>query len=422
MGRFPRGTIRVTLLTATFALPCGAKADFYLHYWQNQHDNEHELRLQADGGFYLTKQNYDANGQPTVPAGFDQYSRVEGDLTASYGILPRLSAYARLSWARTELDMATSTSTNMGFADNTAGLSFRAFDFSKPGKPDGITIDAQAQIDYPFYSNVNLTGPALGDASTDFTGGAFVNVPVWTRKSNQILLTGGAGYTYRTNGFSSAIPWSVTAALNPVGEGWIASVTGYGTQSLKTDARTATLLNNTPSSTISPLTGGSFISNAANPSLLVVRGEAGYQITPEIGVTGFVSQSIWGQAAPSGFYAGGGFRYRLGGHRKNVDGTHLTPREYGRSNQGFVNYDVEAHVTRVNDRLNLVKIDKGSQDGIEAGQTFDIFAVKKDGSTGDAVARARVSNVQAAESALTVDEYFKEVWIDEGFLAKRPVQ
>jgi hypothetical protein len=72
--------------------------------------------------------------------------------------------------------------------------------------------------------------------------------------------------------------------------------------------------------------------------------------------------------------------------------------------------------------MNLVKIDKGSQDGIVAGQMIDIFNTKQDSNPGEAIARARVSSVRPDESALEIIEYYKEISIEEGFIARRLIE
>jgi hypothetical protein len=192
-----------------------------------------------------------------------------------------------------------------------------------------------------------------------------------------------------------------------------------GLQSLRTDPRASSI--SATSSALSVATGGSFIGNAVNPSIMNARGQIGYMFSPIIGLSASVSKSFWGQASPESWNFGFGLQARLGapGSRKNpVD---LSPQDYGKSNQGLVNYSMEAHVTRTNDRLNLVKLDKGSQEGVEVGQIFDIFSMKKDGTIGQAVARGKITAVQHAEAALSIQEYFKEVWIEEGFIAKRPL-
>jgi hypothetical protein len=111
------------------------------------------------------------------------------------------------------------------------------------------------------------------------------------------------------------------------------------------------------------------------------------------------------------------------GENANPHGAHRHREEdYTRSNQGFQNYSLDAKVLRSNDRLNLVKIDKGTNEGVDVGQIFDVFSVQADGTVGDAVARCEVANVKADQAALSVTEYYKEIWIDEGFVAKRLIQ
>jgi hypothetical protein len=100
----------------------------------------------------------------------------------------------------------------------------------------------------------------------------------------------------------------------------------------------------------------------------------------------------------------------------------VVPKKYDRGNQGFVSYSLEGHVARVSDRINQLRIDKGQQQGVEVGQIFDIFVVKPDGTVGESVARCKVTSVKSDDSNLTILEYFREVWIEEGFLARRLVQ
>jgi hypothetical protein len=167
--------------------------------------------------------------------------------------------------------------------------------------------------------------------------------------------------------------------------------------------------------------GGSYMVNAINPSLIAARGQLGYQISDTIIFTTEASQTLWGQGAPAGLNITFGVQARWG-ERQSKNPEKQSPSDYGKSNQGFVNYAFEARVVKVNDRMNLIKIDKGSQDGVELNQEYDVFLVKQNGATGEAVARARVTSVKPTEAALTITEFFREVWIEEGFLVKRPLQ
>jgi len=82
----------------------------------------------------------------------------------------------------------------------------------------------------------------------------------------------------------------------------------------------------------------------------------------------------------------------------------------------FSAYDLSSKVTSFNDQAYLVKIDKGSMDGVDKGQIFDLF--KKE----IPIARAQVTHVKDDEAALSVLEYFQDQWIENGFEARRLVR
>ncbi|MGK5086093.1 hypothetical protein WDW86_00910 [Bdellovibrionota bacterium FG-2] len=395
-----------------------AKADFFLHHWENQRETADSFRLSADFSYYSTHADYDAAGTQLLPAGLTNYSRINSDVSARYGFTDRVSAYGRMSWARIELQHATRPGSSFGFTDQSLGTTIKVFQKGR-GSTLEPRFDLQFQVDVPLYNNTvsetNLL-PYLGDGSVDFTAGAFMVLPLWQKKGKEITSTLGGAYTYRSANFSAAIPWSWTLRYNTPTQGFFTAAGFNGLQSLKTDPN-ALHVSGTSGSIGS---GGSFITNAVNPSLLTVFAQAGFRLSPKLAVTIAGDQSLWGQASPVGLNLLVGLQARLGGPDPK-DPSYLAPKDYGKSNQGFVNYTLTAKVIRSNDRMNLLKIDKGSSEGVEVGQTFDIFKVKTDGSVDEAVARARVTHVRADESALSVDEYFKEVWIDEGFIAKRPI-
>ncbi len=397
-----------------------AQADFYLHGWTNQYQRRAQYFLEPEFGFYNTRQNFDSTGALTQPANFSGYTRIQGDVTFGVGLSSRVSAFARLAWARAQLEHTTLAGESLGLTDQSVGITARIWENKLP-KGEGASVDLQVQGDLPAYSNSNAIAsgaPFLGDGSMDLTGGLFVNLPLSAASRSDIwMATAGAGYTYRSDSFSAAIPWSVALAFRPQGKGFAYSFGVRGLASLKSDPRGS--VANPASAGLGA--GGSFIANAVNPSLLAGQARIGYQADRKLGVFLSGLLPVTGLNAPQGLLLGIGFTARWGSY-DGKSATALTPQEYGRSNQGVISYFGEARVLRSNDRLNLVKIDKGSQDGVEVGQIFDIFLVKQDGSEGEAVARTKVSGVKQHEAALTVVEYFKEVWIEEGFVAKRPLE
>ncbi len=406
-----------------------ARADFFIHSWENHHTSAKLFDVGADLIWYRTTSNYDSTGTSFTPSGLDSYQRYLLDLDATVGLTPKLSLYGRLEWEMSKVDStntAAFTGTGYGFGDQTVGINYRVFE-----KPHGASIDLQGQIDFPAYSNtaapangVNPTNaPNLGDGSVDVTGGAFLTYLISEKPENEVHLVGGAGYTYRGSSFSAAIPWSAMLALQPRREGLVIQAGAFGVQSLNTDSHpNNSVLVNTSSGSLG--TGGSYITGAINPSILNVRGELGWRTRDDLQFTGTVAQSIWGHEAPNGLSLTFGFQTHFGGEQDSgpSDPALQSTVKYGRSNKGYVNYGLEAKVLRANDRFNLVKIDKGLDHGVQIGDTFDIFMNNSDGSVGSAIARGRVTTVKSNEAAIKVEEYFKEVWIEEGFTARRPIE
>jgi hypothetical protein len=396
-----------------------ARADFYLKPWTNFRQRPKSVLFLPEIGYYVTSANYGPAGSSVTPMGFEQYTRIETNMAAAYGLNKYLTAFARLSWARIKIEH-TLPGEAFGLTDQTAGITVHAFEIKPSAQAYPILVDFQFQFDFPGYSNKSAKTKGsyyLGDGSFDYTGGAFVTWPFVVSQTSVWNLAAGGGYTYRSDGFSAALPWTVEFKYSMIGRGPWVSVGANGVSSLKTDVNTRAIA----SLTTAEGAGGSYIVNAINPSLVNLRGIVGYRIDPSVSFSLAVSQTLWGQNAPSGLNAVLGMQAQWG-EREVTNPSRMNPIDYGKSNQGFVNYTFEGHVLRVNDRMNLVKIDKGSQDGVEIDQVFDIFMVKQNGAVGDAVARAKVTSVKSNEAALTVTEYFKEVWIEEGFMVKRPIQ
>lgn len=419
-----------------------ARADFYLHPWQDFHEDGDTALLSAELFYYSTGSNFYSGLSSSAPAGFNQYNRIENDDVIQYGLTDRLSLFGRLTWMRAQVSSTPDTTfypgTAFGLGDQTVGASYRIYG---PGA-GRLSIDLQLQVDFPAYSNSASAQdmiPFLGDGSVDTTLGAFGDLPLLSKARYDLKVVGGAGYTYRTAGFSAAIPWSVEARAS-FGDAEPGSTRSFGPsvglgfngiQSLQTDSRQplGTPLEATTGA------GGSFIVNAVNPSIVNVNADAGYAIRNGMRLTAFGQYSVAGQNAPDGFAAGLAFQTRFGrtpasskgegeGESENEGrgGADTPSRSRGAADPGSWNpgaYNLQAAVTAVNDRFNVLKIDKGTHDGVEVGDLFDLFAPVSTGKPRPAIARARVTQVKDDEAALQVDEYYRDTWIDKGFTARR---
>ncbi len=389
-------------------------ADFVIHGWENQNEEKAVFSFQLTEIYYHSDSNFNRSGiQSSIP-GLYSYDRFQSDLTLRYGFSQFFSSFARLSWGYIHLDSETQSGTRFGLMDQTAGMTYRVYGPSKTHLLTNETpsIDLQTQIDIPAYRRqTSLTEgtPDLGDGSLDWTGGLFLTLPITRTPSAQISSIFGGGYTLRTLNYSGAFPYSVHLQYIPRSEGFFADIALLGTFSSQTD----TVLNRFTQSS-----GGSFMTDAVNPSLLQFKGTLGYQVSQSTEFWLSAMQSLWGQQSPNGLSLLLGFQTQLG-HKHSKNPTQLTPKTYGLSNQGFLTYSLDAQIKKTNERLNLVKIDKGRQDGVEVGQIFDIFSSKENRSPEEAIARAKVSSIKLNEAVLDITEFYQEIWVETGFLAKR---
>ncbi|MBY0469526.1 hypothetical protein K2X30_00045 [bacterium] len=403
-----------------------ARADFYTHAWTNEYLTSDALRIAPQLHYLMTTANYSASGATQNVATLREYDRLQVDVLAAYGLFSRTSIFARASFANVNISVAPSgTNKATGLGDQTVGVTYRLLEINSASFMDGATIDLQGQVDFPAYTNgTNQIGVAyFGDGTIDMTGGGFLTLPFikHSRGSKYIWkLSAGVAFTYRTAQFSYAIPWSIAVEMKPRATGFtvLAGLAGY--QSTGNDSRAGNSVTTFPGTGAS----GSYMVNAVNPSLMRGFARVGYQSTDTLSFWAGAERAFFGSNSPAVFNIIAGLKWEFGAERG-----HLTSSAAGHTptrGSGFTAYATlkngDAHIIRTNDRLNLVKIDKGSDDGIDPGQVFDIFTVGPNGQPNEIVARGKVTDVRTNESAITIVQYFKEIWIENGFIARRPVQ
>jgi len=376
--------------------------------WQDHLNPEPGFSIGPRVTLFSTSQNYNFNSQSVPLANAVSDQRYYLDLNLSYGFDENLFVYGRISAIYTRITGATFTDqSTFGLSDQLLGAAYRIFQSGS-----GFSLGLQAEATIPAYKNANsvINGtPYMGDGSTDFTFGSFLEVPLSIEGTHQLYLIGGAGFTWRSFGFSSCVPWNVLLRRTPDENGGLTFDLGMrGTFSLNTDLTS-------PSIAITDQNrgaGGSFLIDGINPSWTLVQASIGYQSSSKINYYVSGAMPIAGTNAPNGIQVALGVQFNLSGDkdtstRKKVPDT---------VHEGtFKNYDLEAKVLSTNDQLYLVKIDKGSNSGIEKGQIFDIFQDKH------SIARAKVTNVNNDESALRVLEYFQEQSIEVDAVVKRIV-
>ena len=410
------------LILFGFLADCSpASAHPLLEYWQNRTGSHAGLILEPRGGYYSTSNNFNesSNSTPVV----NTNTRMLFDLNASYGLNDDWFLFGRLSLLsmKTERPLLGDSSA-FGLADQLLGLAWRIAS-TEGGSSFSLQFDARI----PAYKNRGASVYA-GDGSKDLTMGGFAEIPIPFVPLTDFYLEAGLGYTYRTDGFSSAVPWSFIIKRDPAYRGFGFEAGLMGQVSMKNDAAT----NNSAAAASASLdrltgSGGSMLIDGINPSWFAIRGRLSYKLNGGPSIYTEASTPISGTSIPSGLLLSAGASIDFGETGEEPIGSMDAPKKNeskparnkieGRIQSvlrdEFNSYDLEAKVLSVNDRLNLVKIDQGSTQSVEKGQYFDIFQGEKP------LARAKVTHVKDEEAALTVIEYYQDHWIETGSTARR---
>ncbi len=405
------------------ALPDPAFANPVLNPFLNRTGSHRGFTLEPVAGYFLTSENFDADSARVPVTNNASNSRLLLDLNASFGLSDDFFVFGRLSLHSARVTILDQTnSSSFGLSDQLAGFAYRAL-----RSDSGISLNLQTEASLPAYNNTNAknAGEAyLGDGTIDVTGAAFLEFPLGS--SREIYLEGGGGYTYRSKGFSACLPYSLKLKRDPALKGLMYEAGVTGQFSLKSDIAT----NDIQAQSILDQdrlagSGGSNLINALNPSWIQLTGKIGFKNSRGQILYAGVSAPFFGTNAPAGFGVSVGATLDFNASKAPPESA-PSPQSGGKAsrsqnpplsrNTGFSSYDLEAKILGSNDQLYLIRINKGSMDGIEPGQIFDIF--------GDSspLARARVTNVKDDEAVLSVLEYYEERSIESGFLARRLVR
>jgi len=396
--------------------------------FENRRELPGSLRLIPEMSMFSTSENFDHKSAKAKPTALTSYKRNQLDLTGVYGFSSKWSAFARLSFVQNKYTLPGVNGSASGLSEQAFGANYRILEADQKMGGDGValrgtTIDLQAQIELPIYDNVSSRlkkTPLLGEGSTDITVGPFITLPLNQGRGSRFYLVGGLGYTMRSNNFSAALPYQLAFASIPESSGLIVRGGVYGFKSMTADPTTGSKLST--NSDIRSDSGYSLINNALNSSYMAIKATLGYQLESGTQLYGTYITTLAGTstAVLNGFQLSAMFRFAAG--KKSAPALATRGGSAGSSSNEFVNYALEGRVKVSNDRLNLIKIDKGEMDGVAKGQEFDIFKTKSDGSVDTKVATGKVTNVSANEAIISVSRYSKEIWIQPGFVVKRVVK
>ncbi|MBS1959941.1 MAG: hypothetical protein JST80_10745 [Bdellovibrionales bacterium] len=422
-----------TILLWFFNISGVVQASPVVQFWANRTTSSQGLVFEPVISYYSTSENFDANSAKQPLLNGISASRLYVDLNLNYGLSDSLYLFGRLGLESASVKSNVGNASVFSLGDQLLGASYRLY-----AKPNGISLSAQLDFNFPAYSNTTQRAngqPYLGDGSTDVTAGGFLEFPL--SSSGEWFGELGAAYRYRSNSFSAAVPYTLLLKRDPETEGAIFQAGVRGQFSLNTD-------NTNPITAIPDQlvgAGGSYIIDAINPSWLMTHVLAGYKTHGGQEFYAYFGLPIAGKNAPSGTQISVGARFDFSPPNEPEETREQrttvrqdrgrpvtvlkTQTSEVRTTGQFASYNMNAIVTSVNDQLYIAKLDKGLDDGIEKGQIFDIYQSKTDyaGNKKETrVARAKVISVKSSETALSVLEYFVDQWVEIGFTARRLVE
>ncbi len=393
--------ISVCILSGTALWSSDVFAHPIVQSWQNQMGSLPGLKINPRFTLLNSTQNFDSIG--TSYSFGNKLQRYYFDVLASYGFSENFFIYGRLSALYTSVSgIGINEQGNLGLSDQMLGSTYRLYE-----SESGFSLNLQGEVVLPAYDNSSAkvsNKPYLGDGSIDMTIGGFLEIPILRRKQDDYFIEAGAGYTYRSKGFSQSIPWNIQIKRYPLEEGFSFSAGARGTTSLETD------ITNLSESALAA--GGSYLINAINPSWALAQASLGYQPNKQIEYSISGAYPVFGKSAPLPLQVSIGFQFSF----EHTPTSEAKSKRKSIHPENFRQYDLDSKVTSFNDQLYMIKIDKGSNSGINKGQIFDIFSGE------NIVAQARVTNVKSDESILRVLEYFKEQSIEIDAIARRVIQ
>ena len=242
-----------------------AKALPIAQFWENETGTHKGLLLDPRVSFYNTSQNFGTTSQATPLPSAASVSQMYYDFNLSYALTEDWYLFGRASALTSRVSTPGAVDTSVtGFGDQMIGTSYRLVPTDK-----GLGFNLQFSATLPAYTNPASpaqrpnTDPYKGDDSIDLTTGGFVEIPI----SSVWSVEAGGGYTYRSKGYSAAIPWSVMIQHTPEIRGPVFAIGARGQVSLNTDKTSIATV------TADQLAGagGSDLISALNPSWIQVK-------------------------------------------------------------------------------------------------------------------------------------------------------
>lgn len=393
---------------------------------------ESSTHLNFEGSYFATTQNYDQNGLVVQPVSLQQLRYTNIKFHVGHGFGPKVSLFAQLDgrglFAKNANNSNYSDTDNYGPGDVFLGLRWllyrsRASDRVYPTEwaPDSFLALAEGTWVFPLYQQAMQGKPPLGEQSNDFTG---LLRFAWYA-NDWLALSGSLGYTYRTAGYSAALPWNARADFALTDRsGW-----RFWADLSSTEGMTKSAIIFNPSQP-DPIPSGSLLFKSYSPTIRMVTLGAGLLLSKQWEMVVAPQFTASGVSTAKGFGGTLGFAWRpyqvpeinYEQYRKEqIERLKKEPNVYRK--KPVLHFGLSATIIKVSPQGNYFKIAYGQKDGVKQGDNFQIFAQDMmDGKPRRALAIARVAVARVDESFLRVEQKLNEdVMIQAGQEARRVI-
>lgn len=398
-------------------------------FWILGEGNAH---FSADGDYFYTKENYNSEGLAEQPGTMENVKYTAMRLHTGFGFTPNLSLFfqadLRNIFVQNFENSNISDDENRGFGDAfLAGrwLVYRSKStdrvYPTEWTPNSWLALAEGSWVFPLYDIAKAGKPPLGDQSNDFTGMLRL---AWYA-NEWFAASGGVGYTYRTAGYSAALPWNLRADFL-----FLQRSRWRAWAEFRAVEQVTNRIAGTNPRYPDVVPGGSLLFKSQGP---VSR-------TGTIGI-GFLVDKEWeialaGNATATGVSSAKGMGASLGVTWRPYQVPELRYEDYRQEQierlkkerrsytaRPVVRYGFQAVVLKVSGQGNFLKIAYGRQDGVKVGDTFQVFepdAFDKKVRTPIALARVHISRVN--DSFLRVEQrYSRDSVIKPGYEVRRVI-
>ncbi len=378
---------------------------------------EGNYHFSMDGTYFYTKENYDALGQVNQPAQMEHVRYGNIRVHSAFGFTPRVSIFAQAD-AR-GLFMVNSRFSNIsdddnyGFGDAALGIRWLLYRSSFTDKvyptewsPETWLAIFEGSWVFPMYDRAKTNAPPLGNQSNDFT---FMGRLVWYAL-DWLGVSGKLGYTHRTAGYENGMPWGLRADFNFMqSHRWRFWLDYHAYEQIGQESGFA-LNPEQPD----PFSGGSYLFKSDDPTLRIAQIGLGYLISKEWELAASPNFTTSGVNSAKGVGGTIGLAWRPYQvpelryeefRKQQLKKLEQEPYEFRQ--RAVVSYGIRATVLKVSAKGNYLKIAYGQQDGLKAGDLFQIYSPEDfSNQSKRPLGLARIEVARARDSFLRVDQRY----------------